>query len=82
MHSFISYPYNITSIETDIIAYICNALIVATIQSIFEVSKAFPDHLHALPRFRFSPFQAAMYSLCIYIADKQLGICRLIYFSE
>lgn len=65
MHSFISYPYNITSIETDLqisdIAYVPvytrNALIVATIQFIFEVSKAFPDHLHAcfLPHFRFCP---------------------------
>lgn len=69
--------------------YTRNALIVATIQFIFEVSKAFPDHLHAcfLPHFRFCPLQAALYSLsdtCIYIADKQLGICtgRLVYFSE
>lgn len=37
--------------------YTRNALIVATIQFIFEVSKAFPDHLHAcfLPHFRFCP---------------------------
>lgn len=49
MHSFISYPYNITSIETEMqisdIAYTGNALIVATIQFISEVSKAFPDHI-------------------------------------
>lgn len=51
MHSFISYPYNITSIETEMqisdIAYTGNALIVATIQFISEVSKAFPDHIYA-----------------------------------
>lgn len=51
MHSFISYPYNITSIETETqisdIAYTGNALVVATIQFISEVSKAFPDHIYA-----------------------------------
>lgn len=53
MHSFISYPYNITSIETEMqisdIAYTgtCNALVVVTIQFIPEVSKAFPDHIYA-----------------------------------
>lgn len=51
MHSFISYPYNITSIETEMqisdIAYTRNALVVATIQFISEVSKAFPDHIYA-----------------------------------